>query len=365
MAKPKSSYKKNLLKSLRDWPKSFWQRSKFNKLATVLILIVFICTLIMYVIGEYYILSNNGRQTQFGVSFIPDYAQSLGLDPKQTFDALLNINVKEFRLTSYWSDIEPNPGQYDFSMLDWEFSQAEAHHAKIILTLGLRQPRWPECHPPNWINTAEPTSEWQPQLEQFMQTVVNRYKSSPSLEYYQLENEYFLQGFGTCNNFSRSRFISEDNLVKSLDPHHEIIIGRSNNFLGMPVGKPQPNIIGVSVYQRVWDANLTHRYLEYPWPAWYYSFMAESQKIFTGHDMIITEMQAEAWPPNGKSITQISLNEQNKSMNPKILKQRFDYSKATHVSHVEMWGAEYWYYRAVKLHDPSLWNVAKQEFQAN
>jgi hypothetical protein len=34
------------------------------------------------------------------------------------------------------------------------------------------------------------------------------------------------------------------------------------------------------------------------------------------------------------------------------------------MKNIDLWGAEYWYYRAVKLHDPSLWNVAKQEFAA-
>ena len=38
------------------------------------------------------------------------------------------------------------------------------------------------------------------------------------------------------------------------------------------------------------------------------------------------------------------------------------YGKATGMKTIDMWGAEYWYYRDQLLHDPSLWNVAKQEF---
>ena len=85
-----------------------------------------------------------------GVTFVPDYAESLGLNPNQTLNALLNINIKNFRFTSYWSDIEPNQNSYNFSELDQEFAMANAHHAKVLLVVGLRQPRWPECHPPNW-----------------------------------------------------------------------------------------------------------------------------------------------------------------------------------------------------------------------
>ena len=34
-----------------------------------------------------------------------------------------------------------------------------------------------------------------------------------------------------------------------------IIIGRSNNALGFPIGQPQPNEFSISVYQRVWDVD--------------------------------------------------------------------------------------------------------------
>ncbi len=319
--------------------------------------------LVIYGVGQWYIHSETGPQ-QLGVSFVPDYAQSLGLDPQQTMDALIGIGVKQFRLVSYWSDMEPTPGHYDFSQLDWEFQKADAAHAKVILSVGLRQPRWPECHAPNWVDTSQPESQWQPQLEQFMQQVIERYKDSPALQSYQLENEYFLKGFGICNNFDRQRLISEDNLVKRLDPAHSIIIARSNNGIGFPTGQPQPNEFGISVYKRVWDAGVTHRYLEYPQPAWYYAFLAGVQKIFLHRDMIIDELQAEAWTPHGQSIQQTSLAEQNKSLDAARLKATFAFGKTTGMRQINLWGAEYWYYRLTVLHDPSLWNVAQQEFSA-
>ena len=81
--------------------------------------------------------------------------------------------------------------------------------------------------------------------------------------------------------------------------------------------------------------------------------------------MVIGELQAEAWPPNGQGITNISLAEQNKSLNAQRLHDRFAYGKATGMKTIDMWGAEYWYYRLAKLHDPSLWNVAKQAYAKN
>ncbi len=316
----------------------------------------------MYGIAQWYIHSERSKPLEQGVSFIPDYAKSLGLDPQETMDALTGIGVRHFRLVSYWSDMEQSPGKYDFSQLDWQFKKAETAHSKVILVLGLRQPRWPECHYPGWVDISQPQSKWQPQLETFMSKVIERYKDSPSLQQYQLENEYFLHGFGNCTNFSRQRLIDEYNLVKKADPHHSIIIGRSNNSLGFPTGQPQPDEFSISVYKRVWDANFSHRYLEYPQPAWFYGFLAGTQKIFLHKDMMIGELQAEAWPPRGQTIQNTSLAEQNKSLNAKRLKDRFQYGRATGMRQIYLWGAEYWYYRLVKLDDPSLWNVAKQEF---
>ncbi|HUD08278.1 MAG TPA: hypothetical protein VMQ52_04320 [Candidatus Saccharimonadales bacterium] len=318
----------------------------------------------MYGIARWYIASESNKPLTLGVTFIPDYAQSLGLNPQQTMKALIdNLGVKNFRITSYWSDIETSPGVYNFSQLDWEFQMAQTAHAKIVLTLGLRQPRWPECHLPSWA-ANEPVTQWQSQLESYITAVVNRYKNSPSLESYQLENEYFLKGFGDCTNFSRSRLISEYNLVKKLDPKHEVIVSRSNNAIGFPIGQPTPDEFSITVYKRVWNTTI-HRYAEYPIPAWYYAFLAGVQKIFTGKDMIIDELQAEPWPPHGESIPQSTLTEQNKSMNATLLKSRISYGEATGMKTIYLWGAEYWYYRLVVLHDPSVWDVAKQAFQTN
>jgi len=66
----------------------------------------------MYLVSQWYIYSERNTKLQMGVTFIPDYAQSLGLNPEQTMDALLNINVKQFRLVSYWNDIEPENKEF-------------------------------------------------------------------------------------------------------------------------------------------------------------------------------------------------------------------------------------------------------------
>jgi hypothetical protein len=272
---------------------------------------------------------------------------------------LSDLGLKQVRLVSYWSDIEPQPGKYDFSKLDWQFAMANKYGAKVSLAIGLRQPRWPECHEPSWTH-SEPKSQWQPQLNDYMTAVINHYKNNPALGDYELENEFFMKVFGDCKDFDRGRLISEYNMVKNLDSKHPVIVSRSDNWIGLPVGKPTPDEFAISVYKRVWDATITHRYFEYPLPSWYYSFLAGAGEIITGKNMIIHELQAEPWPPKGTSITSVSLTEQFKSMNANRMKKRIDYSKATGMKTIDLWGAEWWYWLKEKKGDPSVWNVVKQ-----
>jgi hypothetical protein len=103
--------------------------------------------------------------------------------------------------------------------------------------------------------------------------------------------------------------------------------------------------------------------VEYPFPAWFYGFLGGAGKILTGKDLIIHELQAEPWPPNGMEIKNTPLAEQSKSLDAQRLAQRFQYGEATGLRTIDLWGAEYWYYRKEILRDPSLWNVARTYYQ--
>jgi hypothetical protein len=365
---PKNILPLKKLKSAAWWlPRSiagYWHKNWWHKVICAVVTVALISLGFMYGVAQWYIWSERDQPLELGVSFVADYAESLGLNPHQTFSAILDdLHVKNVRLVSYWNDIEPQPGAYNFSELDWEFQQAETHGAKVSLSIGLRQPRWPECHEPTWAR-SEPTGVWEPQLLQFMTTVVDRYKNNPALSSYQLENEYFLQAFGSCTNYSRQRLITEADLVRRLDPKHTLIISRSQNALGWPISKPAGDEYAISIYRRVWTPVLG-RYIEYPFPAWYYAFLAGMEKIWSGKDTIIHELQAEPWAPNQKTLPQISLAEQNKSFNANTLKTTVAFGKATGMKTIYLWGAEYWYYRMTVLHDPSVWNTARTIIKTN
>lgn len=351
---------KNLKSSNKARGNNFWSRLKrWQKVTIVIFLVVVLYVAQAYAIALWYQRKHNKEPLVYGVSFIADYARYLGVEPKQTFLALRDdLHFRRFRLVSYWDNIEKVPGKYDFSELDWQFQKVNEVGGEVTLAIGLRQPRWPECHQPSWMD-KKPRDVWYPELKKFMTAVVERYKDNPALKSYQLENEYYLRVFADCGDPDRQRLVEEFNLVKSIDSKTPIIISLSNNYLGIPIGKPRADQVGVSVYKRVFDKTITHRYFEYPFPSWYYSWRAGMTEIATGKSSMLHELQAEPWPP--MPVPEASIAEQNKSMDAKRLSERISYGKDTGFRDIDLWGGEWWYWRKMKFNDPSLWDTVKRD----
>lgn len=351
-----NSTKLNQLKQTPTYFKELYKHpSKPRKILFVLASLAIISILVLRLTALKYQYSHKDEPVQFGTTFISSRARELSLDPKETFTAITqNLGIKKLRLVSYWSEIEKEQGIYDFSDLDWQFQEAEQNGIKISLSLGLRQPRWPECHSPEWAKNLT-KEEWYPKLENQIISVVERYKNSPALESYQLENEFFLDDFGFCTDFSRERLIDEFNTVKKLDSKTPIILSRSNNYGGLALGEPQADIYGISIYRKV--HNPTLGYITYPFPAWYYALLAQGQLSLTGKPSIIHEFQLEPWIISG-SLKDASIEEQNKTMNPQDVKLNIEFAKRTGIKEIYLWGSEWWYWR-LKQGDPTIWNTVK------
>lgn len=346
-------------------PQKWWQRCLswwrvrkiWQKIVLISLAVVMLFTAQAYALAYWYQKKHASEPLNIGVTFVANYARYFDSDPKEVFLALRDdLGFKRFRLVSYWSDIEKTKGQYDFSDLDWQFDRVDEVGGTVTLAIGLRQPRWPECHLPDWAHNME-YDQWYKELSDYMTAVINRYKDRPSLVSYQLENEYYLKVFADCPYSTQERLVNEFNLVKSLDSKTPVIVSLSNNYLGIPVNKPHADQYGVSVYKRVWDKTITKRYFEYPFPSWYYSWRAALTELWNGKSSMLHELQAEPWPPTG--IKEATLQEQDKSMDANRLAERIDYGVDTGFRDIDLWGGEWWYWRKTKFNDDSLWNTVK------
>ena len=94
------------------------------------------------------------EKMSFGITFSKPFAEFMGLDWKEAYlAAFKDLQIKKIRLASYWNEIESAQGNFQFDDLDWQIAEAKKNDADIILVLGQKQPRWPECHIPGWARS--------------------------------------------------------------------------------------------------------------------------------------------------------------------------------------------------------------------
>lgn len=301
------------------------------------------------------------KNPNFGVSFSTKYAEELGLDWQETYIALLDdLEIRDYRLMSYWDTIEPTQGNYDFADLDWQMDEAAKRGATVSLSLGLRQPRWPECHRPEWYSTLS-RAEQDKALFEFLGAVVNRYKSHPALISYQLENEAVNTWFGTCTDkeIDSERLQKEFDYVKSLDGDHPIWMSLSDQH-GFPINGPVPDKYGYSVYRTVWNDKTPpfQFYLTYPAPLWYHRARASLINTFKDRDIFIHELQLEPWAP--EPTVNVSVEEQDKSMDVEQMEENVLFARKIGKEDIYTWGGEWWYWRKTTLNDPSIWEKARE-----
>jgi len=348
------------LRSFKSALGSLWVSfSRPKKILFTLSLATVITILLIRLFTLNYQNSEKSKEYQFGTTFVKSYAEHLGINPKEAYIKILeDLNIKNIRLVSYWSEGEKNKGEYNFTELDWQFQEAEKRGIEVSLSIGLRQPRWPECHMPEWSKNLT-KEEWYPELKKYLTATVARYKDSPNLKSYQLENEYFLKDFGVCPDYSRERLVDEFNLVKSIDSKTPLVLSRSNNYGGFAINEPVPDIYGISVYRKVYNQSLG--FVTYPFPAWYYAFLAAGQQAITGRPSIIHEFQLEPWLKDGE-MKNASVEDQDKTMSPEDIKLNIDFARKTGIKEVYFWGSEWWYWR-LQNGDPTIWNTVKENLE--
>lgn len=303
------------------------------------------------------------KNPKYGVSFSIKYAKELGNDWQANYLALLDdMQFKHLRLMSYWDSIEPQKGQYDFTDLDWQFNEAAKRGAKVSLAIGLRQPRWPECHEPEWAKALPMEGpQWQSDLSKYIEVVVKRYKTHPALESYQLENESLNTWFGDCRSraANRDRLVAEYNMVKKLDPNHPLLMSLSDEH-GFPMRQPVPDEYGFSIYRIVWnDKTPVHFYLTYPAPVWWHRLRAGVIKLTQHRNVYVHELQVEPWGP--KPTVELSVPDQDRSMGVKQIHKNMVFGRKIGSQEIYTWGGEWWYWRKVHFNDPGPWNAVKQE----
>ncbi|HMB65864.1 MAG TPA: endo-1,4-beta-xylanase, partial [Patescibacteria group bacterium] len=203
------------------------------------------------------------KEAEYGITFSKLKARELKLDWKQAYvDILDGLDIKKLRLAAYWSEVESDRDEFTYRDLDWQIQQASQRNIDIILAVGGRLPRWPECHFPGWAGNIS-REKRQKQLLDYIQKTVNRYKDNSHIQAWQVENEPFLSShFGECPPLDKDFLDKEISLVKKMDSRPIVVTDSGELSLWIPAAS-RADIFGTTMYKQTYSEKLGS-YVEYP-----------------------------------------------------------------------------------------------------
>jgi hypothetical protein len=332
-------------------------RKFFKYVGLVLLFKVVVISSLLFFLAQ----KEKPQTITYGMSFNTLYAEELGLDWQETYDAILDeLKVRNLRLAAHWPMIQPTGDIYNFTELDYQVKRAEEVGATVVLAVGRRLPRWPECHIPAWAAALSPDERDAAQM-QYMETVVNRYKSSPAVTVWQVENEPFLEvfAFEHCGTLDTDFLDKEIALVKSLDGTRPILVTDSGNLGTWRGAYSRGDMFGTSVYVHFWNPELGQfrTFL----PPWFYRVKDNIMEIVYGEKRtVLIELSAEPWLL--EPVVDVPVETQFTRMNLEKFEDIITYAEGTHYDMQYLWGAEWWYWLHLQDRD-EMWNRGKLLFE--
>ncbi|OGL73107.1 hypothetical protein A3E39_04405 [Candidatus Uhrbacteria bacterium RIFCSPHIGHO2_12_FULL_60_25] len=293
-----------------------------------------------------------------GVTFSQIFAESLGLNWRELLTVSLDdLGVRQFRIPAYWNVVQPAPDRYDWSSIDYQLDEIAHRNGKVLLAVGLKLPRWPECWKPDWVKPLTTKDEHTARLA-YIEAAVTRYKDHPALESWQVENEAnFL--FGECPLPNLSFFKQEVALVKRLDQSHPITTTDSGELATWLAVGPQVDGLGVSVYRVVrlpWGSVWPYDWI----PPYWYARRALLVSPWVKR-VFVSEFQMEPWVE--KAVTETPIDRQLETFDVSRMRKNFTFSERMQFDEIYFWGVEWWWWMKTKQSDPRFWDMAREFFQ--
>ncbi len=312
---------------------------------------------------------------RLGTTFSQIQCNYLKLEYQETLENILTLPLEIIRVCAYWNEIEPEQGKYNFTILDAIINSVTAADKKIVLAVGIKSPRWPEFHFPEWIkkqcNTKlahvpmDTQSELSSSAFDFIKAVLERYRDNSSIKYIQIENEPFNNFSFAGNKFISYAFVRRAvALARTLCPEKRILLTNAINLepfdwaqaFSSPFEKnlTLADAIGVNVYTKVPITQTT--YVQPTFLFWWRLSRWHKQMKHFGIESWITEAQSEPWEHNSAVHTD---KVEYPSASPQRTKDLV--SRLTNIGYetILLWGSEYWYWH--KKQGRTAWWEAIQE----
>ncbi len=332
------------------------------KIFLKVVLKIILGILVFALIGSayFYFRFRPADEITWGVSYSMGTANYLGLNAEVTYLRMLDeLKPKKIRLMAYWEDLEMERGKFNFSQMDWMLLEAEKREVKVLLVVGHKQPRWPECHHPTWYENLDLVQR-QEALLSMLEVTVNHFKTFSAISAWQVENEPFFD-FGPNCETKRYELVAEEvALVKSID-NKPIVLTDSGEKGNWHDAASLADIFGATMYRTVYHSRF-ERYITYPLPPAFYRIRGGILQTFQWQKPIIgVELQAEPWYQS--TVFDSPVEKQKELMNPEIFSDNINYARRVGFSENYLWGVEWWYWLEAKHGDSSMLDAAKEVFR--
>ncbi|PIU98311.1 hypothetical protein COS61_02075 [Candidatus Wolfebacteria bacterium CG03_land_8_20_14_0_80_40_12] len=307
---------------------------------------------------------DKSRPIVWGLTYSTKFAGQLGLNWQEAYGKILaELKPKKVRLVAYWDEIEKERGSFDFSKTDWLLQKTKEGGAPVILAIGLKAPRWPEFHAPDWARSMS-VEDRENALREYLKKVIERYKNESLIESWQIENEPFLR-FGERLKRGEDFLEREISAVKSIDDKKPVLITDSGEFGLWYKAAKKGDVFGTTMYRKVHAKALGWLFGNIEYPIGPEHFRLKEKIIrFLINDFtkkfIVIELQAEPW--SKIALEKITYDEQIKLFSLDYFADTIRYAKETGFDEYYFWGAEWWYFIKEKYQDSRYWNFAKTIF---
>jgi len=331
--------------------------------------------------------ARSGR-AEVGVTYSQREATRRHLPWQETFNAALDASPALVRLGVYWNEVETRRGSYDFSTVDWLLDRASAREQRVVLSVGMKAPRWPEYYFPDWLasrlvvadrGVVSDDAQVRTATRALLTAAIEHLRGRQPIAAWQVENEP-LDAAGPHRWRISAEFLAEEiALVRRLDADRQrpvvvntfvdtqpgvllpalrsAIWGRANKVLATA------DVLGLDVYPsrtlRVLDNELTVR-----WPAWIWSGLLadlHNAAITQGKDAWIVEVQAEPWASAGGLVPPAAWP--GAGVAPSSVEGVMVPLEAAGYRTILLWGMEHWEAQRSHSQDSSWWTAANAIFE--
>ena len=300
----------------------------------------------------------------YGITFSNKYSEQLGLDWKGTYIKILDdLGVDNLRLIAYWDDIEATKNVYNFSDIKWQLDEAQKRNIPVIMTIGRKVPRYPECFEPAWWKEITSEDIRKAELFEYLKMTVSELKGYSVIDKWQVENEPFFP-FGDCKfKIEYNTVKQEIELVRKLDTRPIVVQDSGEGGYWRP-SFTLGDYLAISMYRKIWydfwgalAGNFI--YFQYPLAHWTYKIKADLTGV-PYQRIIVTELQGEPWGPTINS--ELAQIEKDKTMSRNDFLATLSYAQQSGFKDLYVWGAEWWLWEKEVNNNSFFWNTAKALF---